>query len=515
MPEGKISPELGAQIRQVSETERAKRRTHLYYVCDQTMRIHQDVKVGSLSDPNIPVKDDGSEPDNIHWFGSLEDALTKVEALRNEKLKKFSERLQLEQSSESEKERTRNHLHKLAGQQAEIITFEGYGDPGRRFDSDGNRGLPSAKYMAVSSPLTEVRIYDDDTVEFLNRKEVGDKLVSETLNELLEEYAKSRRMVRMFLKEPFFSHYPTKFKERVKDFLDANSYKNLTSDMVSDSDQKNNSISQFVRQLEGCVHTAAELIQQLQEGEEAAKRDLKLDEEGSVLLDLSVSFDSRYGNGGFYIINKDGSLKSILYGTGRYAHVDIERIEDEVVVGFEITLCNYNNFKGSGVIWKPKNVTQEQAEVIKKLEKEHNLGTSLEEAVGLEVKEKVLDKATQEAQENERLAREEGLFEVMQELEYYHSIHGARFIKESVLNLENIFGQDTFIRALKAAVDEPKFGKKFNVFAQAVGRPTHEFTMGGALRSHFFADSPRWFNEHCAAALAWYRKQNEQKKAKK
>ncbi|MFH0838460.1 MAG: helicase-related protein [Patescibacteria group bacterium] len=104
---------------------------------------------------------------------------------------------------------------------------------------------------------------------------------------------------------------------------------------------------------------------------------------GELLREVEITCDTRYGRGRAWVIRPDGTLREHDgYGDAgrRYTAYIWKMIREELVIASGVTsVRGADNFRdNTGVIWKPKELTQAQIKAVEKIEAENNLGGTFE-----------------------------------------------------------------------------------------------------------------------------------------
>lgn len=112
---------------------------------------------------------------------------------------------------------------------------------------------------------------------------------------------------------------------------------------------------------------------------------------GHLVRKLEVTCDTRYHRGGVWVIRPDGSLRQHDgYGdgsSGRYTCYAWNMISDELVIVSEVNVVRGGLLTGgTGIIWRPSEVTQAQIATVEKIEAENGLGGTFEVDPGLVAK---------------------------------------------------------------------------------------------------------------------------------
>lgn len=135
-----------------------------------------------------------------------------------------------------------------------------------------------------------------------------------------------------------------------------------------------------------------------------AGRIAAIEKSGHLLRKLEVTCDRRYGCGRVWVIRPDGVVReNDGYGDGvsrRYTCYVWNMISDELVIAHGVTSVTGSDAhltEGTGIIWRPQQVTPAQIATVERIESEHRLGGVFEIDPGLVAKRaKMMDEIRKE-----------------------------------------------------------------------------------------------------------------------
>lgn len=507
-----ISENLEKNMRKISSLTNKDRGS--YWIDPETLEIEYRFQTKEES------------PNDVLAFNTLGETLEKLDELRRVKMDMLQKEV-LAVPDDKKKRKLLKKLDNLAQKEAEYNYDTGEYSPGV-WTSEGKRSFSQhSEYKKFNDYLIKPEIDKNNNYQFREtQEEHHQRLFEETFSELLEHLSSARKLIRKTIKQDYFLYYPKELQKDILNFINISDYVNFADKIDSAEKNKFLNVNHFINQLGRIVGIGSRLVTELLEKEDFAKaemarekKDIALALDGAILRNFEATYPTKYvENSGLYVINPDGTKKKADYvSTGNSSTTErFNRIEKELAIGLRISKTNDKEFpQGSGIIWQPEIITPEQIKTVQEIENQASLGTKLQEALGLEVKEKKLDAETIKRNEEKAEMTQAGLLEVWQKV---NNVYLAYQVKKELPILIKRFGESKLLQALNNADKEPRLTWKREAFRRSLDLTNEQMEQEANKDSSelymLSAKSPtvRQFAEYCDASFALLKKQLREKK---